>query len=406
MTPSISYGRIAAIFLSLASSSMIAACSGADEAAQGKQGARGPVQVGFITVQQASVPIIVDLGGRVNASETSEVRPQVAGIIRQRFFTEGALVRQGQTLYRIDPRLYSAAVNEARANLQSARANAEATRARADRYRPLAEIEAVAQQDYTDANASARQAAATVAQTSAQLETAQVNLSFTNVPAPITGRIGRSLATVGALVTASQAEPLAVIQRLDPIYVDIQQSSADLLALRRALATDGVAPASATVRLRLEDGSSYGPTGTVEFAEVMVNESTGTVTLRARFPNPLGLLLPGMFVRATFAQAIDTHAYLVPQQAVLRDAKGAATVYVVGPNNRAIQRSVVADRTQGANWVVTRGLNSGDRVIVQGVANLKPNADIKPVPATSEQRIVAPAGNSPGGGANARTKSG
>lgn len=368
-------------------------CSGGgdDQAAKAKgkggAGGNGPVEVGYVTLRPTSVPLVSELAARTAAFQMSEVRPQVAGLIRRRFFTEGALVRQGQTLYEVDPRLYRAAVDEAAANVQSARANAAATRVRADRLRPLAEMEAVAKQDYTDAAATARQAAASVAQTGAQLQTARVNLQFTRVPAPITGRIGRTLVTEGALVTANQTEPLAVIQRLDPIYVDIQQSSAELLALRRSLSRDGIVPASAAVRLKLEDGSDYGQVGTVEFAEVMVNASTGTVTLRARFPNPQGLLLPGMFVRAVFAQAINTRAWLVPQQAVSRTPQGDASIWVVGPDNVAQQRQVRADRAEGAYWVVTQGLNGGERIIVQGIGNLRPGARVRPVPARTPQSI-------------------
>ncbi len=346
--------------------------------------------MGFVVVQPGQVPVVAELTGRVNPYQVSEIRPQVAGIVRKRLFTEGTIVRQGQTLYQIDPSLYSASVAEAAANLQNAQANAEATRIRADRYKPLAEAEAVSKQDYTDAAAAARQARAQVAQTGAQLQTARINLHFTRVPAPITGRIGRSLVTEGALVTTNQADPLAVIQRLDPIFVDIQQSSTELLALRRALAQQGVTPGSADVRLKLEDGSEYGTTGTVEFSEVMVDQNTGTVTLRARFANPEGMLLPGMFVRAVFTQAIDTRAFLVPQQAVSRDARGAAQLWVVGPDNKAVRRDVTAERTQGAYWVITKGLNPGDKVITQGIANLKPNADIRPVPADTPQKIEQP----------------
>ncbi|MEI9927159.1 MAG: efflux RND transporter periplasmic adaptor subunit [Sphingomonas sp.] len=371
--------------------------SAAGKAAGGRRGPGGPVAVGFVVVQPGSVPVTAELAGRVSAYQTSEVRPQVAGIVRRRLFVEGSIVRKGQTLYQIDPSLYRASVNEAQANLLSARANADAAKVKADRYKPLAAMEAVSKQDYTDAAAQARQAAAAVAQNNAQLQTARINLHFTRVPAPITGRIGRSLITEGALVTTNQTDPLAVIQRLDPIYVDIQQSSADLLALRTALSTGGVTAASASVRLKLEDGSDYGMTGTVEFAEVMVNESTGTVTLRARFPNPQGILLPGMFVRALFAQAVDNQAFLVPQAGVARDPRGQATVYVVGPGNRAAQKKVVADRTQGAFWVVTSGLSPGDKVIVQGTANLKPSAEIRPVPASAAQRIQAPQQGAGGG---------
>lgn len=370
---------------------------GGDAQKKGGRGQTGPVQVGYVVVQPSSVPLVTELAGRVTAFQTSEVRPQVAGIVQRRMFTEGTIVRAGQTLYQIDPSLYQAQASEAQANLQSARASAEAARVRAERYRPLAKMEAVSQQDYTDAAAQARQAAAAVAQNSAQLRTAQINLRFTRVPAPITGRIGRSLVTEGALVTSNQADPLAVIQRLDPIFVDIQQSSADMLALRKALAKGGLVPASAVVRLKLEDGSEYGQTGTVEFSEVMVNENTGTVTLRARFPNPEGILLPGMFARASFAQAIDRQAFLVPQAGLSRDPRGNATVWVVGPGNRAVARAVVATRTEGASWVVTQGLAPGDKVIVQGTANLRPDAEIRPVPYTEPQRIEAPKAGARGG---------
>lgn len=366
----------------------VAACSKNTE--QRGRGPGGPPTVGYVVIQPTAVADITELSGRTSAYQMSEVRPQVTGLIRRRLFREGALVRQGQPLFQIDPSLYRAAANQANANLAAARANAEAARIRSDRYRPLAEMEAVSKQDYTDALATSRQATASVAQNQAALQTARINLRFTTVPAPITGRIGRSLFTEGALVSATQTDPLAVIQRLDPMFVDIQQSSADLLSLRRALSNGGASPASTQVKLKLEDGSDYGFTGTVEFAEAMVDPQTGTVTLRARFPNPQGLLLPGMFVRATFAQAIDQTAFLVPQQAVSRDPRGNATLYVVGPNNKAVMRTVKAERTNGAFWVVTDGLKAGDKVITQGLATLKPNAAIKPVPANQQQRIVPP----------------
>jgi membrane fusion protein (multidrug efflux system) len=377
------------ILVLLSTTLFLASCGNGSQTAQ-KKGAGGPPQVGYVVVQPGEVPIVAELTGRVTPYQMSEVRPQVAGIVRKRFFAEGSIVRQGQTLYQIDPSLYAASVAEASANLQNARANAEAARIRAERYKPLAEAEAVSKQDYTDASAAARQASAQVAQTGAQLRTARINLQFTRVPAPITGRIGRSLVTEGALVTTNQADPLAVIQRLDPIYVDIQQSSAELLELRRSLAQQGVSPGSAGVKLKLEDGTEYGASGTVQFSEVMVDQNTGTVTLRASFPNRDGILLPGMFVRAVFTQAIDTRAFLVPQPAVSRDAKGNAQLWVVGPGNKAVRREIKAERTLGANWVVTGGLNPGDKVIVQGTANLKPNAAIRPVPAETPQKIETP----------------
>ncbi|WP_404336860.1 efflux RND transporter periplasmic adaptor subunit [Sphingomonas sp. MMS12-HWE2-04] len=372
---------------------ILSSCGQGSSDAAKKKGAAGPPQVGYVVVQPSSVAVTAELSGRVTAFETSEVRPQVAGLIKKRLFTEGSIVHAGQTLYQIDPSLYQAAAAEASANLQSARATAEAARVKAERYRPLAQMQAVSAQDYTDAAATARQANAAVAQSNAQLQTARINLRFTRVPSPITGRIGRSLFTEGALVTTNQTDPLAVIQRLDPIFVDIQQSSADMLALRRALAKGGVTPASANVRLKLEDGSDYGVVGTVEFSEVMVNQSTGTVTLRARFANPEGVLLPGMFARAVFDQAIDRQAFLVPQAGLSRDPRGNATVYVVGPNNKAVARTVVADRAIGDKWVVTQGLAPGDKVIVQGTGNLRPNIDIRPVPASQAQQIQAPKGD-------------
>jgi membrane fusion protein (multidrug efflux system) len=366
----------------------VASCSGSKQAPAG--GPKGPTTVGYVVVQQSSAPIVEDLPGRVNPYQVADVRPQVQGVILRKQFREGSIVRQGQTLYQIDPSVYQAQAAQAAATLQSARANAVAARAFADRLRPLVPIEAVAKQDYTNAVALARQAEAAIAQNAALLQSAQINLRFTRVPAPITGRIGLSNYTQGALVTVAQTTPLTTITRLDPIYVDFQKSAADLLALRQALARGGAIPTTAQARLLLPDGSDYGYTGTVEFSEVMVDTATGTVTVRARFPNPQGILLPGMFVTAQFAQALDTSAFLVPQQAVSRDPKGNATVWTVGPGNKAVQKTVVAARTQGAYWVVTQGLAPGDKVITQGTVNLIPNAPIKPVPQSAPQRIQAP----------------
>ena len=369
---------------------LLAACGSGGTAGSGGGARGGPTQVGYVVVQQGSAPIEQELPGRVAAYQVSDVRPQVSGVILRRMFREGSVVRQGQTLYQIDPSIYSAQAAQASANLQSARASAVAARTRASRYKPLAEMEAISKQDYTDALAQARQADASVAQNSAALRAAQVNVRFTRVPAPITGRIGVSNFTEGALVTANQADALTTITRLDPVFVDIQESASDLLALRKALSQGGAVPTSAQVRLKLPDGSYYGFTGTVEFSEVLVDQNTGTVTLRARFANPQSVLLPGMFVTAEFAQAVDTSAFLVPQPAISRDAKGNATLFVVGPGNRAAQRVVVAERTQGPYWIVTQGLAAGEKIITQGTANLKDGAPIKPVPASAPQRVKAP----------------
>ena len=377
----------------LAGALALAACSSGESregGVGGRGGPKGPITVGYVVVQQGSAPIEQELPARISAYQVSEVRPQVSGVILRRLFREGSIVKQGQTLYQIDPSVYQAQAAQAQANLQSARAQSEAARTLASRYKPLVQQQAISKQDYTNAVAQARQADAAVAPNSAAVRSAQITLRFTRVPAPITGRIGLSNFTEGALVTANQADPLTTITRLDPVFVDIQQSAADLLNIRQSLANGGVAPTTAQVRIKLPDGSFYGYTGTVEFSQVLVDQNTGTVTIRARFPNPQALLLPGMFVSAQFAQAIDTSAFLVPQPAVTRDPKGNATVWVVGPGNRAVQRTVVAERTQGTYWVVTQGLAPNEKVITQGTANLRDGAEIKPVPASSPQRVKLP----------------
>lgn len=344
---------------------------------------------GYVVVRTEPVPLQIELAGRTSAYEVSEVRPQVSGIVRERLFVEGSLARAGQILYRIDSSLYRAAHAQAQADLAKAEAARDAARVRASRLKPLAEIEAVSQQDYTDAAAAAREAEATVAQVRARLETATINLGHTDVPAPITGRIGRSLVTTGALVTANQSQPLATIQRLDPIFVDIQQSSADFLALRRALGRGDLAPSATPVRLTLEDGSTYPEPGTLQFAEAVVDPSTGSVVLRARFPNPGGLLLPGMYVRAQLSQATVLHAVLVPQQSVVRDPRGRATVMAIGPDDRATPRIVDADRTIGDKWLVRSGLAAGDRVIVEGLGRIRAGQQVKPVPASAPKPASA-----------------
>jgi len=394
-------GPAAGLRVALAGAALLslAACGGEAK----KPPAPRTPQVGYVTVSESAVPMITELPARTSAYQMSDVRPQVSGIIRKRYFTEGALVHQGQPLYQIDPSLYRAAVAQASANLANARATADAARIKADRYKPLAAMQAVAKQDYTDAAAAASEAAAAVKQNQAALQTARINLHYTTVPAPITGRIGRSLYTVGALVTSDQTDPLAQIQRLDPIYVDIQQSSADELKLRQSLAQGGVVPAEAVVHLKLDDGSDYGLTGTVEFSEAVVDPNTGTVTLRAKFPNPRGLLLPGMFVRAEFAQAVNPHAILVPQAGVSHDPKGNATVLLVGPGNKVVQKTVTTSGTQGSYWIVTAGLASGDKVITEGTATLQPGTVVDPVVAGTPEKIEVPSAQKTKGKANGKT---
>ncbi|WJS97553.1 efflux RND transporter periplasmic adaptor subunit [Novosphingobium humi] len=365
----------------------LSACSG------GPQRDKKTPQVGFSQVTLTEVPLEIELPGRTAPYRQGQVRPQVSGVLMRRLFTEGQLVHQGQPLYQIDPSVYRAAADQAAANLVSAQASAEAAKVKADRYKPLAADQAVAQQDYTDAAAAARTSAAAVAQYRAALNAAKVNLRFTTVPAPITGRIGRSLYTEGALVTANQTDPLAVISTLDPIYVDIQQSSASLMKLRKEFADGGIKEVG-KVKLILEDGSEYPISGTLEFSEVTVDTATGTVALRAKFANPDGTLLPGLFVRTRVSQGKQSKVVLVPQGALSRDPRGGATVMVVGAGNKAEFRKVTADRTIGDQWVVTDGLKPGDKLITQGLGKIRPGQVVVAVPDSTPQGIK-PAGKKP-----------
>ncbi len=365
--------RVAPIVLLM----LLAACS------QEKAPQKGPMEVGVVTLATQNVTVASELPGRTVSTSMSQVRPQVSGIIKKRLFTEGSMVRAGQPLYEIDQRLYRASRDEALATLASAQATAAAAQAKAQRYRSLGDTEAVSAQDRDDVIATARQAQAAVQQARASLQTSNVNLEFTLVRAPISGRAGRTLFTPGALVTASQTDPLTTIQQLDPIYVDVTQSSSQLLALRRSLASGQTLPASATIRLKLDDGSDYPLEGRIEFAEPIVDPDSGTVTLRARFPNPDGLLLPGMFVRVVAPQSVVPKAILAPQQGISRDPKGNATALVVTKANKVERRTVTAAQAIGDKWLITDGLKAGDRLIVEGTDKVQPDATVKPVPATA-----------------------
>lgn len=340
----------------------------------------GPAEVGVVTLVAEPVTVSNELTGRTAATTASDVRPQVDGVIKARLFEEGSIVHAGQPLYQIDPRLYKASLDQARGQLENAQATLFTNQAKADRYKTLRDNQAVSRQDIDDTVAAARTARASVHQYQASVQSARVNLEYTRVLAPITGRISRSTVTPGALVTSGQTTALATIQQLDPIYVDITQSSSDLVKLRMALANGSVLPATATVHLKLEDGSDYPLTGTIEFSEVTVDEQAGTVTLRARFPNPQGLLLPGMFVRVVTPQGVVPKGILAPQQGITRDAKGDATALVVDASNKVVLRNVVADKAIGNKWLVTSGLKAGDRLIVEGVDKAEPGAVVKPVP--------------------------
>ena len=356
-----------------------------------------PPQVGVITVQVQPVTLTTELPGRTSPFESSEVRPQVDGIITRRLFQEGETVRAGQVLYQIDPAPYAAAAANARAALSRAQANIASTSALAQRYGELVKINAIAKQDYENAVAAANQAKADVAAQRAALQSAEINLRRTAIKAPITGRIGASTFTVGALVTAAQAQPLTTIQRLDPIYVDINQSSVEVLRLRRQLLAGQVARsgAAAHVGLTLEDGSDYGREGKFQFSDVTVAQDTGTVTLRAIFPNPQGLLLPGMYVRAHLVEGTQAQGVLAPQQAVSRDEKGNPQVYVVGAGDKLEVRPLTTSRAIGSAWLVTSGLKPGDRLVMDGTMMLQPGMSVKPVawtPAPPPSKVAQAAG--------------
>jgi membrane fusion protein, multidrug efflux system len=362
----------------------LAACGGQPQQ-QGAGGAGGqqaaPPPVSYVVVQQQAVPLTSELPGRLSPYESSEVRPQVSGIILERLFTEGDMVRQGQPLYRIDAAPYRASVASARAALTRAQAAIASNEALARRYGELAKINAISKQDYENAVTTAAQARADVAAQRAALATAEIDLARTTIRAPISGRIGRSVSTTGALVSASQTNALTTIQRLDPIYVDIQQSSSDVLKLRQQIMAGQVArDGNAKVALTLEDGTPYGPQGTMRFADVTVDETTGSQVIRALFPNPNALLLPGMFVRARLIEGTQQNAMLVPQRAVSRDERGNPTVLVVGAENKIEPRSLQTSRTAGDNWIVTGGVKPGDKVIVEGAMMLRPGMPVTPQP--------------------------
>lgn len=350
-----------------------------------------PPAVGFVTVAEQPVTLTRELPGRTSPFESSDVRPQVNGLVLARLFTEGDRVAKGQPLYRIDPQPYQAQAATARAALARAQASIASSAALARRYGELVKINAISRQDYENAQTTAAQARADVAAQQAALRTASIDVGRTTVRAPITGRIGRSAFTTGALVTAAQAQPLTTIQRLDPVYVDIQQSSADLLRLRQQILAGQVArDGNARVRLLLEDGTTYPIEGTLRFADVTIDPSTGSQVIRALFPNPDGLLLPNMYVRAQLVEGTQARAILVPQRAVGRDERGNATVMVVGRDNKVSSRTLQTSRTVGDDWIVTGGLAPGERVIVEGGMTLRPGMAVTPSPYRPNARAAAP----------------
>lgn len=354
------------------------ACKNEEKGTPPPQGEPPPADVGVVTVKLEQVTLQAELAGRTTASLVADLRPQVTGIIKARTFEEGAVVKQGQVLYQIDPAMYRATYAQATADLGAAKAQLAAAKTKNDRYVSLAKIEGVSKQEADDARAAVDLAAAGVAQRQAALQASQINLDYSQIKAPITGRIGKSTVTAGALVTAGQPEPLATIRSLDPIFVDLTQSSEDRLRLRDQLGTGALKAGSTKVKLRLGDGSMYARDGVLEFAEVSVDPASGMVTLRAKFPNPDDTLLPGMYVRAVLDQAINQAAILVPQQGVTRDAKGEAVAMIVSKDGKAEMRPLKADRAIGDKWLVTQGLAAGDQVIVEGLNKIGPGMKVKP----------------------------
>ena len=357
--------------------------AGCDRAPAAPAAAPAP-EVGVVTAHPAPVQRTTQLPGRTTAVQTSEVRPQVTGVILQRLFTEGSEVKGGQQLYEIDPRPYKAALDQAMAQRAQDQAQLEAAQLDLNRFQQLVVKEFATRQSVDNQRAKVNQLIAAIAADTAAIQTAQINLGYTNVFSPISGRIGHSTLTPGALVTANQAAVLATITQLDPIYVDVSQSSAILLRLNRELAAgelESGGDGAAKVTLKLEDGSLYPLPGKLQFTEVTVNEGTGTVMLRAIFPNPQHLLLPGMYVHAELLEGINRNGILVPQQAVSRNTHGDATVLVVGDGNKAELRVIETGPAVDDQWVVIGGLKAGEQVIVDGLQNVRPGAAIRPVAA-------------------------
>jgi membrane fusion protein, multidrug efflux system len=353
------------------------ALAGCDKKPAAQAPPAGPVQVGVVTLKPQRIVLSTELPGRTTAFLTADVRPQVSGLVKRRIFTEGAEVKAGEPLYQIDPATYQATYDSAVATLAYDQAALTDARAKSTRYKPLAAAQAVSQQDYVDAVAATGEAVANIGTAQASIEQARINLVYTRVTSPITGSIGHSSVTPGALVTALQSTALATVTQLDPIYVDVTQPATTLLRLRQELAdgklqTSG--PNQAKVELVLEDGSQYKTAGTLQFSEVTVDQGTGTVLLRALFPNPDHTLLPGLFVRERLQEGVNDQGLLVPQQAVSHNTHGDATVLVVDKDGKAALKIVQTSRAVGDKWIVTGGLAAGDKVIVDGLQKVRPGA--------------------------------
>jgi len=397
--------------LAVAAVLMVAGCSPSPSAAPAPAAAPPAPQVAVLTVQARPVPLKTILPGRTAPTLIAEVRPQVTGLVQTRNFREGAEVKAGEMLYRLDPATYQAAYDSAKAALARSEAARATARLKAARSKELVALKFVSQQDYDEAAAALQQAEADVTAAGAAVETAQINLGYTKVTAPISGRIGKSSVTAGALVTANQPTSLATIQQLNPIFVDVTQSSGDVLRLKRALAKGELkkTPANAArVSLMLEDGSKYSLEGSLQFSDVTVDQSTGAITLRALFPNPQGDLLPGMYVRAVVEEGVRDDAIVIPQQAVMRDNKGDPLALVVGPDGKVEQRKLQTARTLGSDWLIDAGLKPGDRIIVEGLQRARPGSTVQAVeftPPTTAAPNAPPAGSAPAAATQAPEKS-
>ena len=349
-----------------------------------KRGGPPPMpEVAVVTIQTKPVVTTTELAGRTSANLVAEVRPQVSGIIQKRLFTEGSDVQAGQVLFQIDPALYQVALDNAKAALARSEAQLSTTRLRASRFKDLLVQKAVSQQDYDDASAALKQVQADIQYGKATVEMARINLQYTKITAPISGRIGKSSITEGALVTAQQPTVLATIQRMDPMYVDVPQSTAEVLRLRHSMKEGRLDQNGANqkkVQLIMEDGTAYPLAGTLQFRDVTVDQATGSVILRVVFPNPKGVLLPGMFVRAIVQEGIHKNAILIPQQAISRDPKGNPLALIVDDSGKVQMKQLTLDRAIGNDWLVSSGLAPGERVIVEGMMKVKPGIPVKAVP--------------------------
>ena len=385
------------MFTGLLAAALLAACSKGGNA-QGPGGGMPPPEVGVVTVAPGDVGLLTELPGRLEASRVAQVRARAAGIVQKRLFTEGSDVRSGQPLFAIDAGPYEAALASAQATLARGQANLGQASALAERYKPLVEANAVSKQDYANAVAAQKQAEAEVAAGRAAVQTAQINLNYAAVTAPISGRIGRALVTEGALVGQGEATPLAVIQQINPMYVNFTQSAGEVMKLRRALEQGRLQRAAgregALVKIVLEDGTEYPQPGRLLFSDLTVDATSGQITLRAEVPNANGALLPGLYVRVRLEQAKAGNAVLLPQQAVTRSGQG-DTVMVVDKDGKVSPRNIKVGNEQGGQWVVLEGLKAGEQVIVDGFQKLRPNAPVKPVPWSAAGAPAAPAASSP-----------